>query len=76
MCTHMPISAYAQLLGVSADHLSKVCQTVMGMSALQLLHERMYLDWLHYEQLSVHGSVDAWNIPMRPAHRAAPASCT
>lgn len=32
---------YAQLLNVTPDHLSRACRTVAGLSALDLLHERL-----------------------------------
>ena len=39
-----PIARYAERLGVTTDHLSRVCRLVKGMSALELLHERQYLE--------------------------------
>jgi len=38
------IATYAERLDVSADHLSRVSRTLKGMSALELLHERQYLE--------------------------------
>jgi AraC family transcriptional activator of pobA len=38
------IAGYAERLDVSADHLSRVCRALKGMSALELLHERQYLE--------------------------------
>lgn len=35
---------YAQKLGVTADHLSRVCRATTGTSALDLLHERLMLE--------------------------------
>lgn len=38
------IASYAEQLDVSSDHLSRVCRRLKGMSALELLHERQYLE--------------------------------
>jgi len=42
--TQRPLSAYAQELGVSTSHLSRVCRDVLGYSALTLLHNRILLE--------------------------------
>ena len=39
-----PLGFYAQTLGVSVDHLSRSCRRVVGLSALDLAHERVLLD--------------------------------
>lgn len=39
-----PLRFYAQALGVSVDHLSRSCRRVVGLSALDLAHERVLLD--------------------------------
>lgn len=47
---------YAEALGVTADHLSRVCRNLSGQSALELLHERQVLEarrLLAYTQASV-----------------------
>ncbi len=41
---HQPISFYATALGVTADHLSRVCRLTTGTSALDLAHERVLLE--------------------------------
>ena len=41
---HQPIAAYAAELNVTPDHLSRVCRAVTGLSALDLLHERLVLE--------------------------------
>lgn len=38
------VSDYARELAVSSDHLSRVCKTVTGLGALEILHERMLLE--------------------------------
>ncbi len=39
-----PVSFYAGKLGVTADHLSRVCRATTGTSALEILHERVVLE--------------------------------
>jgi AraC family transcriptional activator of pobA len=39
-----PVSFYADRLGVTPDHLSRACRAVSGLSALDLLHERVLLE--------------------------------
>lgn len=39
-----PVQAYAARLGVTADHLSRVCRATTGSGALDLLHERVLLE--------------------------------
>lgn len=39
-----PLGFYAQILGVSVDHLSRSCRRVVGLSALDLAHEGVLLD--------------------------------
>ena len=39
-----PVTFYAAQLGVTADHLSRVCRATAGLSALELLHERLVLE--------------------------------
>lgn len=39
-----PVSFYATELGVTADHLSRVCRSTTGSSALDLMHERVLLE--------------------------------
>lgn len=41
---HQPLGFYAAQLRVTADHLSRNCRAVSGLSALDLLHERMLLE--------------------------------
>jgi len=41
---HQPIGAYAEQLHVTPDHLSRVCRATTGLSALDLLHERLVLE--------------------------------
>lgn len=41
---HQPLAFYAEELEVTADHLSRSCRAVTGMSALDLLHERLGLE--------------------------------
>ncbi|HEU5294490.1 MAG TPA: helix-turn-helix domain-containing protein [Burkholderiaceae bacterium] len=41
---HQPLGAYAQQLNVTPDHLSRVCRAATGLSALELLHERLVLE--------------------------------
>ena len=38
---HRPVSFYAEMLKVTPDHLSRACRDVAGLSALDLLHERV-----------------------------------
>ncbi len=39
-----PVSFYARKLGVTADHLSRVCRATTGTSALEIMHERLVLE--------------------------------
>ena len=41
---HQPLGFYAEQLKVTPDHLSRSCRAATGLSALDLLHERMLLD--------------------------------
>ena len=41
---HRPVSFYAAALQVSADHLSRACRAVAGLSALEVMHERVLLE--------------------------------
>jgi AraC family transcriptional activator of pobA len=41
---HQPLGAYASQLNVTPDHLSRVCRAATGLSALDLLHERLVLE--------------------------------
>ena len=41
---HRPLAFYAERLDVTADHLSRVCRSVAGMSALDLMHDRMLIE--------------------------------
>ena len=42
--TQAPVSFYAGELGVTADHLSRVCRATTGTGALDLAHERVLLE--------------------------------
>ena len=41
---HKPLTFYAALLGVTVDHLSRVCRATAGVSALDMLHDRLLLE--------------------------------
>lgn len=41
---HQPLGFYARALQVTPDHLSRSCRAVTGLSALDLLHERLLLE--------------------------------
>ena len=41
---HRSVSFYAEGLHVSADHLSRACRAVTGLSALELMHDRVLLE--------------------------------
>lgn len=41
---HEPVRFYATQLGVTADHLSRVCRANTGTGALELMHERVLLE--------------------------------
>lgn len=41
---HQPLGFYATQLKVTPDHLSRSCRSVAGLSALDLLHERLLLE--------------------------------
>ena len=41
---HQPLTFYAAALGVTVDHLSRVCRATAGVSALDMLHERLLLE--------------------------------
>jgi AraC family transcriptional activator of pobA len=41
---HQPLGFYAGALGVTADHLSRVCRATTSTSALDLLHQRVALE--------------------------------
>ncbi len=41
---HQPLGFYARHLKVTPDHLSRSCRAVCGLSALDLLHDRMLLE--------------------------------
>ena len=42
--THAPMAHYAGLLGITAGHLNRVCRTVAGASALELINRRLVLE--------------------------------
>ena len=42
--SHEPLAFYAGLLGVTPDHLARICKKVTGQSAVELLHERVMLE--------------------------------
>ena len=41
---HEPVRFYAARLGVTADHLSRICRATSGAGALELVHERVLLE--------------------------------
>lgn len=41
---HQPLRFYADALKVTPDHLSRACRAVAGLSALELLHERLLVE--------------------------------
>ena len=41
---HRPLGFYAEALGVTADHLSRVCRATTAPVALELLHARVLLE--------------------------------
>lgn len=41
---HKPLGFYAETLKVTPDHLSRACRAVAGLSALELLHERLLVE--------------------------------
>lgn len=41
---HQPLAFYADALGVTADHLSRVCRSTTRSSALDLVHQRVALE--------------------------------
>lgn len=41
---HRPLTFYADALKVTPDHLSRACRAVAGLSALELLHERLLVE--------------------------------
>jgi AraC family transcriptional activator of pobA len=41
---HQPLRFFAEALGVTPDHLSRVCRKLTGQSAQQALHERLLLE--------------------------------
>ena len=41
---HRPLRFYAGALGVTADHLSRICRATTSTSALELLHQRVALE--------------------------------
>ena len=41
---HQPLGFYADALHVTPDHLSRACRSVTGLSALELMHDRMALE--------------------------------
>lgn len=41
---HQPLAFYAERLGVTPDHLSRVCRNLGGQAAQQVLHERLLLE--------------------------------
>lgn len=43
-CEHLPMTAYAEELGISLAHLNSICRRLADRSALQLLHERLLLE--------------------------------
>lgn len=53
---HWKVEEYASQLGVTAPHLSSVCRSETGMSALALIHQRVLLEarrCLHYTAMPV-----------------------
>lgn len=40
----LPLSFYADRLGVTRDHLSRTCRLIRGLGALDMLHERQFLE--------------------------------
>lgn len=54
--SHHPLAFYTRALEVSADHLSRACRSAAGLSALDLVHERLLLEakrLLAYTELPV-----------------------
>ncbi len=41
---HYPVAAYATDLGMTPTHLSRICRTLVGKSALGLVHDRLLLE--------------------------------
>lgn len=41
---HQPLAFYAKHLRVTRDHLSRTCRAAAGLSALDLMHERLLLE--------------------------------
>jgi AraC family transcriptional activator of pobA len=41
---HQPLGFYAEALGVTPDHLSRICRSVGSSSALDVLHDRIALE--------------------------------
>lgn len=41
---HQPLTFYARSLGVTVDHLTRICRATTGLSSLELLHQRLVLE--------------------------------
>lgn len=53
---HRPISFYAGALGITPPHLNRICQSVLGASALKVIERRLLLEakrYLTFSSLSI-----------------------
>ncbi|HWV95571.1 MAG TPA: helix-turn-helix domain-containing protein [Xanthobacteraceae bacterium] len=53
---HRPISFYASALGITPPHLNRICQSVLGASALKVIERRLLLEakrYLTFSSLSI-----------------------
>jgi AraC family transcriptional activator of pobA len=41
---HLPVTGYAEKLGITATHLNRLCKEIAGKSALRLVHDRVFME--------------------------------
>lgn len=41
---HLPVSEYAEALGITPTHLNRICRSLVGKSALAVIHDRLLLE--------------------------------
>lgn len=41
---HLPVSDYAEALGITPTHLNRICRSLLGKSALTVIHDRLLLE--------------------------------
>ncbi len=61
---HIPVSEYAQLLGITANYLNETVKAVIGQTAGELIRDRLLLEakrWLMHSELNIAQVADQLN---------------